>query len=180
MRWPASLPSPGTPSRSDSCRSPCHMPRPKTDRFSFDQAVKPPGALHRAAGSRSPSGPLTAVYLLLLLLVAAGTFVGVRCPPVPVWSRVIVFFATLGVLGVITNFRAWITARAFATRLFSPSGRATRLSALTGGVDHVICTTDLHAGENVYFSRDFVASYRLGWGMPGDLQLHIAVQASAA
>lgn len=47
-------------------------------------------------------------------------------------------------------------------------------------VDHVLCAADLHAGEHVYFSGRFVCAWRYGWGEPGDLALHCAVQASAS
>jgi predicted acylesterase/phospholipase RssA len=38
----------------------------------------------------------------------------------------------------------------------------------------------LHAGEHLYFSGKFVYAYRFGWGTPGGLALHTAVQASTA
>src|SRR5207244_116941 len=66
-----------------------------------------------------------------------------------------------------------------ARLLFSPKGRPTRLDEIYKSVDHLICASELHSGENVYFSGGFVASYRLGWGRPGDLPLHVAVQSSA-
>jgi hypothetical protein len=47
-------------------------------------------------------------------------------------------------------------------------------------VDHVLCATDLHVGQHVYFSGRFVCSYRFGWWKPADLALHTAVQCSAA
>jgi predicted acylesterase/phospholipase RssA len=153
---------------------------PETDRSSFEQAVKPLVRCIAQQGTVLPPSLLTAAYLVLLLVVTIGTFVGVWFLPWPSWVRVASFFVALAVLGVAANFRGWIAARAFASRLFSPSGTPTRLDSVNEGVDHVISTADLHAGENVYFSRNFVASYRFGWGVPGDLPLHLAVQASAA
>jgi predicted acylesterase/phospholipase RssA len=153
---------------------------PETDRSRFDQTMKPLVHCIAQQGTVLPPDPLTAAYLGVLALVIAGTFVGVWFLPWPIWGRVISFFVALAILGLLANLRGWIAARAFASRLFSPSGFPTRLDSVNAGLDHVICAADLHAGENVYFARDFVASYRFGWGVPGDLPLHLAVQASAA
>ena len=64
-------------------------------------------------------------------------------------------------------------------RSTGPSSRGAELSRLNPNTDHVICSCDLQTAESVFFSGRFVYSYRLGWGVPGDLPLARAVQASA-
>lgn len=91
-----------------------------------------------------------------------------------------IFALGLFVLVVAATFRSWVSAQAFGQALFSPSGSPTKLAEISTSTDHVICATDLHAGEHVYFSGRFVCSYRFGLGVPADLPLHSAVQASAA
>lgn len=126
------------------------------------------------------AAPLTKVYLVVVALAAAAAFV------LPWW---VVSSSGLRALWVVSGFlfvtqlaalRGWICGRAFATTLFAGGGREVALRDIRRPVDHVICATDLHAGEHVYFSGRFVCSYRFGWGQPGDLPLHVAVQASAA
>lgn len=122
---------------------------------------------------------ITWLYLIGLAILALAAIVGVWFLPLPIWGRVPIFFAGLFVVGFVLQWRAAVVGRAFATTLFSPSGKPTKLEAIHQSVDHVICATDLHAGEHVYFSGGFVCSYRFGWGMPGGLPLHTAVQTSA-
>jgi predicted acylesterase/phospholipase RssA len=124
--------------------------------------------------------PLTWAFVVLLILVALAVLVGTWFLPWPGWARVVAFFVGLLVLGWLASLRGAVCRRALARSLFSPQGRPTRLDEIATGVDHVICATDLHAGEHVYFSGRFVCNYRYGWGQPGDLPLHVAVQASAA
>jgi hypothetical protein len=114
--------------------------------------------------------------LLLLILVAAGTWL----LPLAIGWRVLVFGAGVLVLAGNAALRGRVCARASAATLFSPSGRRTRLEQVNAKVDHVICATELHAGEHLYFSGRFLSSYRFGLGRPGKLGLHTAVQASAA
>jgi hypothetical protein len=76
-------------------------------------------------------------------------------------------------------WRGGLTAWAFGSTLF-PDGGRTRLADVEGNLDHVICATDLHAGEHVYFAPRFVYAYRFGLGKPGKLPLRTPVQASAA
>lgn len=123
---------------------------------------------------------ITWIYLVLLGLVALAVLIGAWWLPLPIWGRVLAFFAGLLVLGVVLQLRGAVCSRAFAATLFSRAGKATRLDEINTSMDHVICATDLHAGEHVYFSGRFVCSYRFGFGQPGDLPLHAAVEASAA
>ena len=123
---------------------------------------------------------LTWVYLAALGLAALAGVVGVWFLPIGLGWRLLVFVAALILVSLLAGLRGWICARSFAATLFSPNGRPTRLDAIHTTVDHVICSADLHAGEHVYFSGRFVCAYRYGFGRPGDLPLHDAVQTSAA
>jgi hypothetical protein len=149
----------------------------------FRTAVAP--LAHRIARQGTLwAAPLTWAYLAGLTLLALAVLVGTWFLPWPVWGRVLVFALGLVVVSLVAGLRGAVCGRAFATTLFFPrrgsSRRPTRLSEIATEVDHVICATDLHAGEHVYFSGRFVCAYRFGWGGPGDLPLHVAVQASAA
>jgi Patatin-like phospholipase len=123
--------------------------------------------------------PITWLYLCFVLLLMLAVLVGVWFLPFPVWARVLLFFGGLLLLGWVLQLRAAVVGHAFAATLFSPTGNPTQLKQIHTAVDHVICATDLHAGEHVYFSGGFVCSYRFGFGVPGDLPLHTAVQTSA-
>ena len=168
----------------------------------LDQAVRP---LARAVARRGlvwPPPPrlvLGALALAALLAVAVTvwfwpaveiTVVVGRVPPLRAawdWARahgwplrLLASLLCLVLAGLLLQARGRLFSGILARRLFSPSGRPTRLRDAHTGVDHVICATDLHAGENVYFSPRFVCAYRFGLGEPGELPLHVAVQASAA
>lgn len=125
------------------------------------------------------AAPITWLYLAVLATVVLAAVVGVWWLPVQLWIRVLLFFVGLLLVGVVLQLRAGVVGRAFAGTLFSPTGRPTRLDQIHEEIDHVICATDLHAGEHVYFSGGFVCSFRFGFGEPGDLPLHTAVQTSA-
>jgi predicted acylesterase/phospholipase RssA len=133
-------------------------------------------------GSRGTlwASPLTWAYLAVLVLAALATFVGVWFLPIGLAWRLLFFVVAVLLLAVFAGLRSWICARSFARTLYSPTGKPSRLDATARPVDHVLCATELHAGEHAYFSGRFVCSYRLGFGRPGDLALHDAVQASAA
>ena len=126
------------------------------------------------------AGPWTWLYLASLLLLLAAVVVGTWFLPISIWVRIPLFVVGLLLVGLVAQLRGEVCARAFARTLFSPTGRPTRLADIHNAVDHVICATDLHAGEHVYFSGRFVCAYRFGFGGPGDLPLHTAVEASAA
>jgi predicted acylesterase/phospholipase RssA len=121
----------------------------------------------------------TWAYLALLALWLAGT--------VAIWwldlhgaLRLLLFLIALLVWAKLGEQRGRICGTAFAKTLYSDGGRSPRLRDIHAGLDHVLCATDLHAGEHVYLSGRFVCSYRFGWGDPADLPLHTAVQCSAA
>lgn len=124
--------------------------------------------------------PLTWAYLFFLLLLIFADLVGSWFVPVPIWARVLIFFAGLFVVGVVLQWRGAVCDRAFAKTLFRSASGATRLEQIHKTIDHIICATDLHAGEHVYFSGSFVCSYRFGIGVPGEMRLSTAVECSAA
>lgn len=132
------------------------------------------------------ASPVTWAYLGGLIVFGLLVLVGTWFLPWPGWARVVAFLVGLLLLGLFAGLRGEVCGRSFATSLFTqqatgPGGdRRTRLADIATRIDHVICATDLHWGEHVYFSGRFVCSYRFGWGRPGDLPLHAAVQASAA
>jgi hypothetical protein len=97
------------------------------------------------------------------------------------YVRFLMIIIGLLLWGWFFGLRGWVCARAFATTIFSPDGRETRLGQLKKkDLDHVICSTEFRSAEQVYFAGDFVYSYALGYGGPGELSLARAVQASAA
>jgi predicted acylesterase/phospholipase RssA len=133
-----------------------------------------------ARGGTVLPAPLTIAYLATLALLVLAVFVGTWFLPIAVGLRVLVFVAGLLVISGVYGLIGRVTARALDHTLFSPGGSPTRLADVHTAVDHVLCATDLHAGEHVYFSGRFVGAYRFGIGRPGDLPLSTAVQASAA
>ena len=75
--------------------------------------------------------------------------------------------------------RSKVVDGALARTHFSREGHPTRLASVGRTLDHVFCATELQAGEHFYFSPRFAYSYRFGCGLPGELALSTAVQASA-
>ena len=144
------------------------------------QVVGPLARCIAQKGTVLPPSPFTLLYLIALGVVTLATAIGVWFIPWPVGFRVAAFAVGLLVVGLVAKQRGNVALRAFRRLLFAPGGRPTPLSEIHATVDHVLCSTDLHAGENVYFSGRFVCSYRFGWGQPGDLALAYPVQASAA
>jgi len=123
---------------------------------------------------------LTKIYLTLLFVGAAVVVAALFVTPGPSFVRVLAFLVGLLAWGWLVGQRGLVCARAFETTLFSPGGRATPLSAVKrSGLDHVICSTEMRAAEQVYFAGDFIYSYWLGHGVPANLGLARAVQASA-
>jgi hypothetical protein len=145
----------------------------------FRAAVTPFTRRLARKGTVWPPAGLTLAYLVLLVAVLLA-LIGVWLLPWVIGLRICAFVVGLAVLGVVASWRSSVVSRAFARTLYSPKGSPTALSGITTSLDHVFCATELHAGENVYFSGGFVCSYRFGWGSPGDLPLHVAVQCSAA
>lgn len=120
----------------------------------------------------------TKVYMVVLVVGLAATFLVFLLP----WHwalRLLVFAIALALWDVILmRRRGQICGRAYAATVF---GGVKELSTIANDdIDHVICATHLHAGEHIYFSGKFAYGFRFGWGTPGDLPLHVAVQASTA
>ena len=128
--------------------------------------------------------PLFSKVYLAILGVVGLLVLAILIPPivpVPWWARIILFLVGVTVWGWIFAARGRVCARAFATTLFSPDGRETKLAQIKkDNLDHVICSTEFRSAEQVYFAGDFVYSYALGHGGPGHLSLAKAVQSSAA
>jgi predicted acylesterase/phospholipase RssA len=134
----------------------------------------------RVIGRGTPLGQrVTWLYALVLVLLLAAV-VATWWLPIAIGCRIGAFVVALLVFAWVFARRGWVTARAFGNALYNRDGKRPRLTDLHTAVDHVICATDLHAGEHVYFSGRFVYAYRFGVGVPGDLRLETAVQASAA
>lgn len=123
----------------------------------------------------------TKIYLAILVIVGILVILIPAIIPAAWYVRILIFFIGTLVWGWIFGARGRVCARAFNNTLFSPAGRTTKLADINkNDLDHVICSTELRSAEQVYFAGDFVYSYALGYGVPGDLALARAVQASAA
>ncbi len=137
----------------------------RSDIAPLARAVSTGGTLWRA--------PLTWAYLILMGAILA--LATVLCFPLEGVAALAVWLVALVVVGWLARQRALVAAHAFDQVLF----HGAELGRLNPNTDHVICACDLQSAEDVYFSGRFVHSYRLGWGVPGDLRLSRAVQASA-
>lgn len=123
---------------------------------------------------------LTKLYLALLIITTLAIFL----PFFIAWDmwyvRLPLQLVILAVWGSLFGLRGRLCAYAFDKTLFSPKGGSTALSQINSlGIDHVICSTEMRAAEQVCFAGSFVYSYCFGLGVPGDLTLAKAVQASA-
>ena len=153
----------------------------ETDGTEFRNRVAAPLAT-RIANKGTLFAPFfTKFYLAILVVTGILALAIPAIVPVPWYVRILLFFIGITLWGWIFAARGRVCARAFNTTLFSPNGRTTRLAQIKNdNLDHVICSTELRSAQQVYFGGDFVYSYALGHGVPGDLSLARAVQASAA
>jgi hypothetical protein len=120
------------------------------------------------------AAPQTYAYLVsIALLVVAAIIVSCRCPW---WAIVLAWVIALGLGGWASQQRSAVVASAFDTTLL----RRAKLASMKDKVSHVMCATDLQMGQNVFFSKAFVYSWRSGWGTPGKMRAAQAAQASAA
>ena len=144
----------------------------------FEVAVKP---YARQIAQRGTVGAVwtTWAYVALLILALVGA-VAIWWLPLYWAVRLLLFLIALLVWAKLAEQRGRICGWAFAKTIYASGGKPPRLDQIHTGIDHVLCATDLHAGEHVYFSGAFVCAYRFGWGAPADLPLHTAVQCSAA
>jgi predicted acylesterase/phospholipase RssA len=93
-------------------------------------------------------------------------------------TLLILFFPLVWLLSI----RGKICRKAFAEILFSTQNKhALLLNSLSSdNINHIICATELHADQHIYFSSNFVYSYPCGFGSSESTTLAEAVQASAA
>ncbi len=136
------------------------------------------------------SSPLMWLYLGVLGPGLILSYAVWWLPPSWEWRLAIFVGASLGWLTVFL-LRGAIAGFAFARSVCNPRQdpvskrrlkglrRSRLLKDIENEVQHVFCATEMHAGQHAYFSADFVYSQGFGIGIPGDLPLHTAVQASA-
>lgn len=120
------------------------------------------------------AGGLTVAYLAGVGLLLAGGLIGAVL--IGAWWAPVLVLVTLVVVGWLLMLRGVLAEITFDKQLF----HGARLPALNGGIDHVLCATDLQTAEHVYFSSAWVRSYRLGVGRSDQVTLARAVQSSAA
>jgi len=133
-------------------------------------------------------GPSTNAFVItvfaLLGLGALGTLAGLVLAflgGIGAWPGV-VLLASLLVLGagvLVFTRRSAVVDSALTRTHFSRDGRPTPLADVARSLDHVMCATELQAGEHFYLAPTFLYSYRFGSGNPAGMRLSTAVQASA-
>jgi len=152
-----------------------------TDGGEFRQRVASPLATQIAKRGTLFAPLLSKLYVAGLIIGAIVVLVIPWIVAAPWYGRLLLFLILLTLWGWYLGTRGRLCAHAFAVTLFSPSGRETTLADIKkADLDHVICSTEFRSAEQVYFAGDFVYSYALGYGVPGNLSLARAVQASAA
>ncbi|HEY2216316.1 MAG TPA: patatin-like phospholipase family protein [Solirubrobacteraceae bacterium] len=123
----------------------------------------------------------TKLYIGLMLLATLAVLVVPWLLPVANPLKPLILLAGVVPLAWLFAARARVAEAAFSRTLFAVPGRPKLLREVDTNplIDHIFCATDLHAGENVYFSSRFVCSWRFGLGEPAELPLARVVQASA-
>jgi len=94
----------------------------------------------------------------------------------------VVLLASLVILtagALVFSRRSVVVDSALARSHFNRNGSPTLLADVERSLDHVMCATELQAGEHFYLAPTFLYSYRFGRGAPDGLRLSTAVQASA-
>jgi predicted acylesterase/phospholipase RssA len=133
-------------------------------------------------------GPSTNAFVItvfvLLGLGALGTLAGLVLAfigGIGVWPGVVLLASLLVLTAGALAFtrRSLVVDAALARTHFSRDGRPTPLAEVARSLDHVMCATELQAGEHFYLSPAFLYSYRFGCGDPDGMRLSTAVQASA-
>ena len=153
----------------------------ETDGTEFRSRVAGPLASQIANRGTLFAPFFTKFYLLILIVTGILALAIPAIVPVAWYVRILLFLIGISIWAWIFGARGRVCARAFNTTLFSPNGRTTTLAQIKrDDLDHVICSTEFRSAEQVYFSGDFVYSYALGHGVPAELSLARAVQASAA
>jgi hypothetical protein len=94
------------------------------------------------------------------------------------WLQLVITLLALALwIGLVLSRRGAVCRHTFTQTLFASKPKLTEIDH---DVDHVFCATELQTGDSCYFSRDFVYGYQLGSGMPGNVSVVQAVNASAA
>jgi predicted acylesterase/phospholipase RssA len=149
------------------------------DGAAFEQAMAPFAKQLTQRGTLFAT-PITWAYVAVLAVTGLAALILPWLLPIAGVLQFLIFVVALLVWAeLVASRRSWIAANAFRRTLFSPTGSPTPLSGIHGGPDYIFCATELQSAEQVYFSRSFVYGYRFGLGIPADLPLHDAVQASA-
>ena len=153
----------------------------ETDGTEFRSRVAAPLATQIANKGTLFAPFFTKFYLVILFVTGILALAIPAILPVAWYVRILLFFIGITLWGWIFAARGRVCARAFNTTLFSPNGRTTKLAQIKkDNLDHVICSTEFRSAQQVYFGGDFVYSYAFGHGVPAELSLARAVQASAA
>jgi len=153
----------------------------KTDSAAFDEKVVAPVARQIALRGTLFASRLTKFYLMCLVAGFAVVFLPWWLSwEAPWWLRLLLSLGLLLFWGWLLRQRGWVCAQAFKTTLFSPTGPPTRLGDIAKNPSHVLCATEIRTAESLYFAGDFVYCFTFGPGLPGDMPLYRAVQASAA
>ena len=147
-----------------------------TDSADFEKKVAKPLASQIALRGTLFAAPLTKLYLLGLTVAVLSVIATVVLTPGPSWLAVLIFGVLLWPLSWLVALRGRVCASAFDNTLF----HGKRLRGITTALDHIICATETRASQQFYFSGTFLYSWMFGHGVPADLKLAIAVQASAA
>jgi predicted acylesterase/phospholipase RssA len=133
-------------------------------------------------------GPSTNAFVItvfaLLGLGAVGTLAGLVLAfisGIGIWAGVVLLASLLVLTAGVLVFtrRSLVVDAALARTHFSRDGRPTPLAEVARSLDHVMCATELQAGEHFYLAPTFLYSYRFGRGNPASMRLSTAVQASA-
>jgi predicted acylesterase/phospholipase RssA len=97
-------------------------------------------------------------------------------------ARAVVALASIVFVATVFRTRGYVLGeslkRIICSKQYGHGGPL--LSEMTPDTDHVICATEMHAGNHAYFARDFVYSRAFGLGTHGGLRVHQALRASAS
>lgn len=142
-------------------------------------------AANRLAAQIANKGSLlawwgTRLYLVALALGSVGVVAIWFIPWDWPWRLLAFLVALFAWELLLVRRRGEVCGRAYAATVLAGERIPLLEDIAREGIDHVICATHLHAGEHFYLSGSFVNAFRFGWGTPGDLPLHVAVQASTA
>ena len=125
----------------------------------------------------------TKVWVAVAAIALVATFLVFLLPWWWVIRMILWFVAFLVWIAVFWSLRGGVCARAYKKTLYTTSSGNTSLNDLghtNPTIDHVICATDLHAGEHFDFSGRFVYNYRYGRGARPGMKVQQPVSASTS